>query len=134
MPRGWLTIRRYLKRAKYRNRKITLGEDTYDSMKEYRRYLDLLAMQQAGEIYDLRRQVKYELIPAQREPDTIGKRGGVHKGKLLEKEVSYYADFVYRITGTDEEIVEDTKGVRTTDYILKRKMMLYFHGIKIKEI
>lgn len=103
-------------------------------MKEYRRYLDLLAMQQAGEIYDLRRQVKYELIPAQREPDTIGKRGGVHKGKLLEKEVSYYADFVYRITGTDEEIVEDTKGVRTTDYILKRKMMLYFHGIKIKEI
>ena len=103
-------------------------------MKEYRRYLDLLAMQQAGEIYDLRRQVKYELIPAQREPDTIGKRGGVHKGKLLEKEVSYYADFVYRITGTDEEIVEDTKGVRTTDYILKRKMMLYFHNIKIKEI
>ena len=103
-------------------------------MKEYRRYLDLLAMQMAGDIYDLRRQVKYELLPAQREPDTIGKRGGVHKGKLLEKEASYYADFVYKITGTDEEVVEDTKGVRTTDYILKRKMMLYFHGIKIKEI
>ena len=127
-------MRRYLKRAKYRNNKIVFDNATFDSMKEYRRYLDLLSLQMAGEIKDLRRQVKYILIPAQREPDTIGKRGGVKKGKLLEREVAYFADFVYINTGSGEEIVEDTKGIRTTEYILKRKMMLYFHHIRIHEI
>lgn len=126
--------RNYLKRAKYGNNKITFGEDTYDSMKEYRRYLDLLALEMAGEIKDLRRQVKYILVPAQREPDTIGKRGGIHKGKLLEKEVAYFADFVYIDCGSGEEVVEDTKGVRTKEYIIKRKLMLYVHKIKIKEV
>ena len=127
-------MRRYLKRAKYRNNKIVFDNATFDSMKEYRRYLDLLSMQMAGEIKDLRRQVKYILIPAQREPDTVGKRGGIKKGKLLEREVAYFADFVYTDVKTGEEIVEDTKGIRTTDYILKRKMMLYFHKIRIREI
>lgn len=126
--------RNYLKKAKYRNNKITIGNDTYDSMKEYQRYLDLLAMLNAGEITDLKRQVKFILLPAQREPDTKGKRGGVKKGKLIEREVAYYADFVYTDTGSGETVVEDTKGIRTKDYILKRKMMLYFHNIKIKEI
>lgn len=127
-------FRRYLKRSKYRNNKITLGGETYDSMKEYYRYLDLVLMQQAGEIKELRRQVKYILIPAQREPDTIGSRGGRKKGKLLEREVAYIADFVYIDVSSGETVVEDTKGMRTTDYIIKRKMMLYFHHIKIKEV
>ena len=102
-------------------------------MKEYRRYLELLWLEKDGQISDLQRQVKYLLIPAQREPDSIGKRGGVKKGKLIEKEVAYYADFVYTDTATSEVVVEDTKGMRTKDYILKRKMMLYFHKIRIKE-
>ena len=127
-------FRRYLTRSKYRNNKITLGGETYDSMKEYYRYLDLVLMQQAGEIKELRRQVKYVLIPAQREPDTIGSRGGRKKGKLLEREVAYIADFVYIDTKTGETVVEDTKGMKTTEYIIKRKMMLYFHHIKIKEV
>ena len=126
-------IRRYLRRAKYHNHKLTFGDQTFDSMKEYRRYLDLLAMEKAGEISDLRRQVKYILIPAQREPDQIGKRGGIKKGKLLEREVAYYADFVYK-DSSGAEIVEDTKGMRTTDYIIKRKLMLYFNKVRIKEI
>lgn len=125
--------RYYLKKAKYRNNKITIGNDTYDSMKEYRRYLDLLALLNAGEITELKRQVKYILLPAQREPDMIGKRGGIRKGKLLEKEVAYYADFVYT-DSQGETIVEDTKGIRTKDYIIKRKMMLYFHKIRIHEV
>ena len=128
-------MRRYLRRAKYRNNKVVFEDgSTFDSMKEYGRYLDLIAMEKAGEIKDLRRQVKYILIPAQREPDTVGKRGGRKKGKLLEREVAYFADFVYINTGSGEEIVEDTKGIRTTEYILKRKMMLYFHHIRIHEI
>lgn len=125
---------RYRSRSKYGNHKITIGDETYDSMLEYHRYLELLALEMAGEIKDLRRQVKYILIPAQREPDTIGKRGGVHKGKLLEKEVAYFADFVYTDNGSGEEIVEDTKGMKTKEYIIKRKLMLYIHHIKIKEV
>ena len=103
-------------------------------MKEYRRYLVLKLMQKEGKITDLQRQVKYILIPAQRELDTIGKRGGVKKGKLIERECAYYADFTYKLADSGTLVVEDTKGVRTTEYIIKRKMMLYFHGIKIKEI
>lgn len=127
-------MRRYLKSRKYGNRKLKFGENTFDSMKEYYRYLDLLQMEKEGKIKELQRQVKYLLIPAQREPSTIGARGGIKKGKLLEREVAYYADFVYRLADTDTLVVEDTKGVRTTEYILKRKMMLFFHGIRIKEI
>ena len=55
-------------------------------------------------------------------------------GKLLEKEVNYIADFVYYDNEKREIIVEDVKGFRTKEYILKRKMLLYFHNIKIKEI
>lgn len=127
-------MRRYFSKRKYGNHKLVFEDDSFDSIKEYERYLDLLNLLKEGKICDLKRQVKYLLIPAQREPDKIGPRGGVKRGKLLEHEVSYYADFVYRLTDSGITIVEDTKGFRTKEYILKRKMMLYFHGIKIKEI
>lgn len=127
---------RYDSRNKYRNNKITIEGQVYDSQKEYLRYLDLLAMEKAGEIRDIRRQVEYKLLPAQREPDTVGPRGGIKKGKVIEQKVSYFADFVYTDVKTGETVVEDTKSefTKTKDYILKRKMMLFFHGIRIKEV
>lgn len=139
MPGEVIRIRgyhRYFSRNKYRNNKITIEGNTFDSQKEYFRYLDLLAMEKAGEIKDIRRQVEYKLLPAQREPDTVGPRGGVKKGKVIEQKVSYYADFVYTDIKTGETVVEDTKSefTKTKDYILKRKMMLYFHGIRIREV
>lgn len=118
--------------TKYRNRKITRDGETFDSLKEYRRYCELAILERAGTITDLRRQVEFILIPAQREPDIIGKRGGIKPGKIIEKQCAYVADFVYTENGGT--VVEDTKGYRTKDYILKRKMMLYFHGIKIREV
>lgn len=121
-------------KPKYKNRKVNIDGDVFDSMKEYWRFAELKQMQAEGKITDLQRQVKYILIPAQREPDTIGKRGGVKKGKLLEREVAYYADFVYRLADTGTLIVEDTKGMRTTEYIIKRKLMLFIHKIRIKEL
>lgn len=127
-------MRRYFSSRKYGNHKLEFENESFDSMKEYRRYLDLILLQKSGKICELQRQVKYILIPAQREPDIVGSRGGIKKGKLLEREVSYYADFVYKLTDTGTIIVEDTKGFRTKEYILKRKMMLFFHGIRIKEI
>lgn len=119
--------------AKYRNEKVhTKDGETYDSRKEFRRAKELELLERAGEIRNLRRQVKYILIPAQRGPEEIGPRGGRRPGPLLEKECSYVADFVYDEDG--ETVVEDVKGIRTEAYKIKRKLMLWVHGIRIKEI
>lgn len=119
---------------KYKNRKVEYEGLVFDSKKEMKRYIQLEQYQKAGAISDLKRQVKYLLIPAQREPDTVGIKGGRKQGKLIEREVAYYADFEYIDTNTGEKVVEDTKGMKTKEYILKRKMMLYFHGVRIKEV
>ena len=108
-------------KSKYHSRKITRDGMTFDSMKEYRRYCELLLLERAGAITDLQRQVKFELIPAQR-----------IDGKVAERACSYVADFVYMENG--KKVVEDTKGFRTPDYIIKRKLMLWVHGIRIKEV
>lgn len=117
---------------KYHNRKVEVNGITFDSKKEARRYIELLNMLAAGEISDLQLQVKYVLIPAQRELDTIGKRGGIKKGKLIERECTYIADFVYQKDG--ETVVEDAKGMRTEVYKIKKKLMLWVHGIRIMEV
>lgn len=118
---------------KYKSRKTSVNGVNFDSRKEADRYIELSILSRSGAITSLKRQVKFELIPAQYEPDIISPRGKVKKGKLIERAVSYIADFVY----TDENgktVVEDTKGFRTKDYIIKRKLLLYIHGIRIKEI
>lgn len=120
------------KSSKYGNKKIVVDGNTFDSKKEAKRYQELSLLEKAGAIRNLQRQVKYILIPTQREPDVIGKRGGIKKGNVIEKECAYYADFVYEENG--QTVVEDTKGMRTTDYVIKRKLMLYIWGIKIREI
>ena len=122
------------KSNKYGNRKIQFDGQTFDSKKEMRHYTELLLLEKAGKIKDLQRQVKFQLIPAQREPDIIGPKGGHKPGKLIEREVSYVADFVYTDMQTGQTVVVDTKGFRTKEYTIKRKMMLYFHGIRIKEV
>ena len=119
-------------RSKYGAKKVEYNGMVFDSKRECRRYKELEILQQIGAISELSTQVKFVLIPAQREADTVGKRGGIIKGNLIEREVSYIADFVY--VENDKTVVEDAKGMRTPEYILKRKMMLYFYGIRIKEV
>lgn len=122
-------------RNKYQAIKCTNDGIQFDSRKEMRRYQELLLLQRAGAILNLRRQVKYILIPAQYEVyERYGKKGQELKPgrRLLEKECSYIADFVYEENG--KEIVEDTKGIKTKDYIIKRKLMLFIHGIRVKEV
>lgn len=94
----------------------------YASRKEHRRARELHLLQRAGIITDLREQVPYTLIPTQRGPD----------GKVVELACTYIADFVYR-DKLGNTIVEDTKGVRTKEYIIKRKLMRHIHGITITE-
>lgn len=123
-------------KSKYSNRKTTIDGITFDSVREARRYAELKLMEKTGEISCLERQRKYLLIPAQYEPisceDYVKSKGKKTKGKCIERECSYVADFVYVQNG--KIIVEDTKGFRTKDYVLKRKMMLFFHGIRIREV
>ena len=117
---------------KYHATKTTVDGKTFDSKKEATRYLELKLLEKAGQITDLRCQVEYELIPAQYGPDIVTPRGKVKRGPLIERAVKYKADFVY--TENDETIVEDVKGFRTKEYILKRKLMLHRYGIQIREI
>lgn len=84
-------------------------------------------------ISNLRLQVPFELIPAIYEDVTIQLKTKVKvKKKLVQRATTYVADFVYETMG--KTIVEDTKGFRTKEYELKKKMMRAFLGIEIKEI
>lgn len=99
----------------------------FDSKREARRYMDLWLMQRSGEITNLRTQVKYPLLPKQ-----------VRSDGTRERAIDYVADFVYEKDG--ETVVEDSKGFRNTAsaayrvFVMKRKMMLYFHGITVREV
>ena len=109
--------------SKYNAQKTTVDGITYDSRKEAQRAQELRLMLKAGIISNLREQVPYELIPAQKN----------EYGKVIERAVIYKADFVY-----DDEngktVVEDVKGVRTKEFVIKRKLMLYEYGIRIREV
>ena len=112
--------------TKYHSVKVrTPAGQVFDSKRELARYTDLKLLEAAGRISGLRRQVKYELIPAQKDLKT---------GKVIERPVTYKADFVYTDVSTGREIVEDAKGVRTREYVIKRKLMLYNNGIQVREV
>lgn len=117
--------------SKYRAKKTIVDGIAFDSKRESVRWQELCLLEKAGEITSLRRQVEFLLIPEQREPDTIGARGGVKKGKVLERKCTYVADFTYYENG--ELVVEDVKGIRTDVYKLKRKLFLQMWGIRIRE-
>jgi len=109
--------------SKYYSRKVTKDGVTFDSVKEYRRFCELSLLERAGAIADLKRQVKFELIPSQKVD-----------GKVVERAVNYVADFVYLSMVTGRTTVEDTKGFKTKDYIIKRKLLRWIHGLSIKEV
>ena len=128
--------------SKYHSKKVIVNGNTYDSRKEYRRFCELSLLQKAGTITELQTQVRFELIPAQYAEYPTGeyyKRGdkkGLPKIKrvCVEQSVVYVADFVYYRNG--KKIVEDVKSLATKkkeSYIIKRKLLLWVHGIKIKE-
>jgi hypothetical protein len=107
---------------KYHNQQSAASDGkVFSSKRERNRYEELLMLWKAGAITEPRLQPRYELIPAQ-------------EG---ERKVEYVADFAYadKTKGTIGNLhVEDTKGFRTKDYIIKRKLMKWVHGITIEEI
>lgn len=105
--------------SKYHAKKTVVDGITFDSKREADRYLVLKGMEEDGTIKELRRQVRYELIPAF---DVDGRH---------YRPVFYVADFVYVEDG--KEIVEDVKGMRTDVYRLKSKLFARRYGISIRE-
>jgi len=107
--------------SKYNNAKY----NGYDSKKEAKRAAELKLLEKAGVISNLQEQVVYELIPSQY-------RIVNGKKKCIERAIKYIADFQYVENGNT--VVEDAKGFRTDVYRIKKKLMLYFHDIQIKEV
>ena len=108
------------KQSKYHNKTVTVDGIKFDSIKEARRWQELKWFERAGEIRDLQRQVKFELIP---------KQDG-------ERACNYIADFTYYERNWNGEwlyVVEDCKGMRVEPYKIKRKLMLYLKNIRIRE-
>lgn len=100
---------------------VNVRGQRFHSKKEARRWEELQLLSRAGKITDLKRQVRYLLIPSQYDDE----------GRCIERSCTYVADFVYRKDG--ELVVEDAKGKRTADYVIKRKLMLHVFGIRVLE-
>jgi len=106
---------------KYGNKKTTVDGITFDSKREAARYGQLILLEKAGQIEGLVLQPKFTLIESQRNAD----------GKA-ERPVVYVGDFLYCENGN--WIVEDVKGFKTPEYVIKRKLMLKERGITIREV
>lgn len=121
-------------RSKYHNKKVKHNGRTLDSRRERKRYYELEVLEKAGEISDLRLQVPFEIIPAIYETVEIQLKTKVKSvQKCVQRAAYYVADFVY-MDKDGNQVVEDAKGFRTPEYLLKKKMMRAFLGITIKEI
>lgn len=107
--------------GKYGNRRIEVDGKTFDSKREWARYGELMFMQGAGLISNLRCQVDFELAP-----------GVVINGRRRPP-LKYVADFVYLEVGSTRETIEDVKGTVTEGYRIKRHLMASL-GFVIKEI
>lgn len=116
---------------KYRNQKTIVNGIKFDSKKEAERYIELKEKADAGMIFHLRLQEPYELIPKMElDVPRVGRKGRLN---YCERAVIYKADFAY-INNKGQEVVEDVKGMKTPEYILKRKLMKYRYNIEIKEV
>lgn len=129
------------KKNKYNATKVIVDGMEFDSKREASRYMQLVKLVDTGVIKNLCRQVRYVLIPTQRERPTemykVGpKKGQFKPGRVLEREVDYVCDFQYEKDG--KVVVEDvkgyTKGGAYVVFSLKRKLMLFIHGIEVKEV
>lgn len=122
--------------SKYGNKRCQYNGIVFDSMREMNRYKELYLLEKANEIQDLQMQVPFVLIPTQREQsDEVFKtgpnKGQPKPGKVIERSCIYIADFCYYENG--KYIVEDAKGKKTKEYMIKRKLMLHIHGHRIRE-
>lgn len=106
---------------KYHNRKTEVDGIVFDSKTEAQRYTELIALQNLGVIKNLQLQKSYFLV-----------KGGKWENGRKYSPVKYVADFVYELDG--DLIVEDVKGFKTKEYVIKKKLMKERYGIEITEV
>ena len=106
--------------SKYGNKRVTVDGIRFDSIREANRWQELKLMERAGAVRDLQRQVSFELIPSQRV-----------NGRQL-KPIQYIADFSY-LDERGNRVIEDSKGVQTPVYRIKKRMLLWLYGIEVLE-
>lgn len=109
------------KENKYHNKKCEYNGMTFDSIKERNYYIKLEFMQRTGQIKELQRQVEFILI------ETFKLENKTYR------KTKYIADFTYKDQEGKYHVV-DTKGFRTKEYQLKKKLMAWKYGIEIEEI
>jgi len=134
---------------KFNNKKMTTPDGEFDSKGEWERWLFLKEAEKNGQIRHLKRQVKYTLIPTQYRTEIVQLKTKTKEvQRVAEREITYTADFVYykvhdkgESTGDyqiawdiGEWVVEDFKGFPNDRWPLKKAMMLYFHGITVREV
>lgn len=122
-----------VKKTKYRNQPTARGALRFDSKKEAGRFDELVLLQNAGKIRDLKLQPQFTLQESYVTPD--GER---------VRSIRYVADFSYkRPTAPDAQgtvhwvpVVEDVKSTatRTAQYKIKRKMFREKYGFEITEV
>ena len=109
-------------RAKYHAQPTVVDNIRFHSRGEARRYCDLKLLQRAGEITNLKWQVKFPLYAFR-----LGR-------KTKRKVCDWIADFTYlEGPGDGVLIVEDFKGYRTQTYKLKKRLFEEQYGIQIRE-
>ena len=124
---------RFDPKHKFNNKKIESPDGVFDSKGEWQRWLFLCDAQRMGQISGLKRQVKYTLIPTQYRTEIVQLKTKTKEvQRVAEREITYTADFVYEKDG--EVVVEDFKGFPNDRWPLKKSMMLYFHGIAVREV
>lgn len=129
---------------KYNNRKTVVDGIVFDSKKEAKRYLFLKGLQDKGWIRELELQVKYILIPNVTEEYEVElKTKTVTRTRVLQKAITYKADFTYVVQDRENEceffVVEDVKSspvaaAQDKAFTLKKKMMFALLGIKVNEV
>lgn len=113
------------KRPKFNNTTVEMDGVKFDSTKEYKRYIELKARSQRGEIQELKCQVKFELAPKVK----------IEGEKRAKSALRYFADFTYIENGV--LVVEDVKSIATRklpSYRNKKHLMKSVHGVDIKEV
>ena len=112
-------------RNKFNAQRIEKDGMKFDSQKEYKRYIELTALMQRGEISELKCQVKFELAPKVK----------IEGEKRAKPALRYFADFTYLSNG--KLIVEDVKSAGTRNlpsYRNKKHLMKTVHDIDIREV
>lgn len=123
-------------KGKFNNKKMETPDGVFDSKGEWERWLFLKEAERNGQIFDLKRQITFTLIPTQYRTEIVQLKTKTKEvERVAEREITYTADFLYfKKPGGYGLVVEDFKGFPNDRWPLKKAMMLYFHNIPVREV